>query len=461
MHSIPTTIKSQNLVKRRREQLVLAAIELFAKDGYHNTTLKNLSEASGLSYGNIYDYVGKKEDIFFLIHDYIDKIAYENLSLSLKGVEHPLEKIRRLIRAELEVLFEYNDAILLLYQETHILVNNRKYLRDLLQKERRRHAIYEAALKECIESGYFREINGRLVANLIKILCESCVLKRWDLTGYTSRMEMEEHIINLVLEGLLNEKKKDSSKELKESQPWAGRRGLLINGETPLAKAIAAFLISQGVKLSIHVAEETTGGNKANPIIFSDNLRTKNITFYSSKKDSKISVKFFKDIEIETGGFDIIIQDLGTGLTSIHKNKDLVRKKLKANLHYAQSLAFYLEGQKPKPESRSIVYLAPWAWDKRADPITYGVVDSAIRGLTKHLAKQLSTLKIMVNCLIPGYIYGVELLGIKREGNYAEQAKIEETSPVQISDFLKIFSFLVSKDALHLTGQVLEIGDID
>ena len=62
---IPTTVKNKDLVEKRRRQIVLAAIKLFSKKGFHKTTLKELAEEAGLSHGNVYDYVGSKEDIFF------------------------------------------------------------------------------------------------------------------------------------------------------------------------------------------------------------------------------------------------------------------------------------------------------------------------------------------------------------------------------------------------------------
>jgi len=54
MCEIPTTNKNKKLVEKRREQIVLAAIKLFSQKGYYRTTLKDLSEAAGISYGNIY-----------------------------------------------------------------------------------------------------------------------------------------------------------------------------------------------------------------------------------------------------------------------------------------------------------------------------------------------------------------------------------------------------------------------
>ena len=74
---IPTKVKNKKLVEKRREQIVLAAIKLFAQKGFHKTSLRDLAEEAGISHGNFYDYIGTKQDIFFLIHEFINRIASE------------------------------------------------------------------------------------------------------------------------------------------------------------------------------------------------------------------------------------------------------------------------------------------------------------------------------------------------------------------------------------------------
>ena len=83
--NIPTTVKNKELVEKHREQIILAAIKLFSQKGFHKTTLRELSEEAGLSYGNIYDYVGSKEDIFSLIHDYSANLTMKALRESIEN----------------------------------------------------------------------------------------------------------------------------------------------------------------------------------------------------------------------------------------------------------------------------------------------------------------------------------------------------------------------------------------
>ena len=111
MNVIPTTIKNKELVEKRREQIVLAAIKLFAKKGFHKATLRELSEEAGISHGNIYDYVGTKEDIFFLLHEFMDKLATDALRQSIKNIDNPFEKLGRMVRSEFNLMYKWADAI--------------------------------------------------------------------------------------------------------------------------------------------------------------------------------------------------------------------------------------------------------------------------------------------------------------------------------------------------------------
>jgi len=134
-------VRNKELVAKRREQIVLAAIKLFSEKGFHQTSLRELAELSGISHGNIYEYVGSKQDIFFLIHQFIDNIAVEESNRITEKVDDPLEKLRRMVKAEFKLMYDWSDAVLLLYQESHVL--DSPLLRALLERERARVFLIE------------------------------------------------------------------------------------------------------------------------------------------------------------------------------------------------------------------------------------------------------------------------------------------------------------------------------
>ncbi|MGY6272142.1 TetR/AcrR family transcriptional regulator [Achromobacter denitrificans] len=49
--------------KRRKEQVLTAAIDCFRREGFHRTSMAQISAAAGMSSGHIYHYFGSKEKI--------------------------------------------------------------------------------------------------------------------------------------------------------------------------------------------------------------------------------------------------------------------------------------------------------------------------------------------------------------------------------------------------------------
>jgi len=456
MHLIPTNIKNEQLVHKRRKQLLLAAINLFAKKGYHATTLKDLANESGISYGNIYDYVGCKEDIFFLIHSYVNETAHESFSRNLKWAKHPLDKLRNVIKAELNLLHEWNDAVLLLYRETHVLMTKRDYLNQLLQKERERCERIELVLRECVEEGYLPKVNIRLTANLIKIMCETCVLKRWDLKGHTTQSEMENHILHLVFQGLVKQSGSPQH-HAQDEQTMDVKSILFINGGTPLAKAIVTFLLSKGLNLAVYDKAASEGPAFIYPAPNdSDNLRR-----YSEADVGPPSEKWLRHIQSDFGPIDMVVHDLGTGTTFASADSCSGGKLLEANFCSAQDLAPHLEVEMAKKGRGRVLYLAPWAWDRDADPLRYQTVKAGAVTLAKTMARRLSQSMVRVNCLIPGFVGGVLPLGVNRSESRDDGLEKSRKIEIDVSELLKLIGFLISNDSECLTGQVLEVGEIN
>jgi AcrR family transcriptional regulator len=60
-------------VARRRREIVLVSTQVFVKKGYDRTNVRELSGALGMTKGGLYHYIGSKDDILYLILDYISK----------------------------------------------------------------------------------------------------------------------------------------------------------------------------------------------------------------------------------------------------------------------------------------------------------------------------------------------------------------------------------------------------
>jgi len=454
MSIIPTTIKNKELVEKRREQIVLAAIKLFAKKGFHKATLRELSKAAGISHGNIYDYVGTKEDIFFLLHEFMDKLATDALHRSIENIDDPFEKLRRMIRSEFNLMYQWADAILLIYQECHIL--NMSLLKKLLERESAHIRLYEIVLQECIKKELLLDCNTKAVANLIKAMVDTWVLKRWDLKEHVSQLEMEKSILDLIFHGLIKGEGY-KPRHLKDMESVEGKTILVVNGGTVLGESISSFLLSKGARLAIH--NDGVKGDKHFPVSIRE--RSEKVRVYSSKEDGHMSPHLFRQIVEDFGPIDIVVQDLGIGnIETIISDRNilLAGKKLEANFSCAQNLSSVFEAEMTKREWGKILYLAPWAWDKYADPLRYETVKSGAIALTQTMAKIMVPLGVTVNCIIPGFINTIRSSKIKKDRGTESMGKIPFGYICEISDVFTAVSFLISDSSKYLTGQMLEVA---
>ncbi|MDG5787354.1 TetR/AcrR family transcriptional regulator [Evansella sp. AB-P1] len=146
---VPSIVKDQQLVKKRRQQIVNSAVQLFNKKGYHGTTTRELAKVSGFSIGTLYEYIGSKEDILYLVCDAVYDEVMEKLdSLMDKNLEGK-ERLEQIIHSYLRVMDDMQDEVLVMYQESKSL--SKEALNYVLQKERRMKAIFEKNIRDCLE----------------------------------------------------------------------------------------------------------------------------------------------------------------------------------------------------------------------------------------------------------------------------------------------------------------------
>jgi AcrR family transcriptional regulator len=78
----------------RRKRLVQAALELFARHGYHNTGIADIIRQSGCTRGTLYYYFSSKEELGYAAIDEAMRLIREQGSGShLQADEHPIDRL--------------------------------------------------------------------------------------------------------------------------------------------------------------------------------------------------------------------------------------------------------------------------------------------------------------------------------------------------------------------------------
>ncbi|MCF8024446.1 MAG: SDR family oxidoreductase [Desulfobacteraceae bacterium] len=450
---IPTTVKNKDLVYKRREQIVLAAIKLFSRKGYFKTTLKDLAEETGLSHGSIYDYVGGKDDIIYLIHDFLAGMAMESIDSISKEIKDPIEKLHRMISVEFRTMDQWSNALLLLFRESYVVKKN--YLTQMLSKERSHLTKFEDVLQECIDQGALQNCNIRIASNIIKGMIDSYALKRWDLRGYASAAEFEKFILEMVFKGLSISD--DYSQNFQGSKLLIGKSALQVNASTVIGKSICSFLAANGANVAVCTNELKE--KREFPEISEEDLE--NIHFFKLKRNETITPELFNEIESALGTIDIYIQDLGTGNTEVPENQETEEDvpALQSNFLSAHKIAnVCFQKEETKRRISKIVYITPWEWDKYVDPLAHEIIEAGTRSLTKKLAEELSPYGINVNCIVPGYIKTIRPSNIQKTLGHECEKEIPLGHLGSISDVINAVQFLVTETSNYITGQSFHVS---
>lgn len=178
-NEVATQIKNQELVTKRRRQIVDAAVKLFVKYGYHKTTTRILAKETGMSIGSLYEYISTKDDVLYLVCMAIHNEVEDGLQEALGRSQEGREALKEIIREYLLVCHKMSDHILLMYQVTHFLPE--KWRKKVLEAEMRITNLFIDAMAELKKAGKLTmdDDDIHLVGHNISVLGHSWTFRRW------------------------------------------------------------------------------------------------------------------------------------------------------------------------------------------------------------------------------------------------------------------------------------------
>lgn len=198
--AVATNVSSSKLVEQRQNAIIQAAIKVIKEKGYHNATVRDIGREAGLTQGTLYNYIRSKEDILYLVCKQAVTAYIDAINEAVEGVDDPMERILRIIHGTLDAMWEHQENILLVYQETHSLDRRyRKEIRDL------GHVLTQTYLD--LLTGHRKkhglpDMDMTLLANILSFLPGIIALRRWELRGKASRAEIVAGIEKFLVQGL-------------------------------------------------------------------------------------------------------------------------------------------------------------------------------------------------------------------------------------------------------------------
>jgi AcrR family transcriptional regulator len=183
--AIPTQVKDPDLVERRRRQIADAAVRLFTKKGFHKTTTRQIARAAEISIGSLYEYFNCKEDILYLVCDFIHSEMEQSVANAMERATGGRDALAKVIREYFLVCHRMSDFILMIYQETQSLPS--QWRKRVLENELRITGLLVEVLARLSKSGELPHLDERsieIAAHSIVVLGHMWTFRRWFLSKH-------------------------------------------------------------------------------------------------------------------------------------------------------------------------------------------------------------------------------------------------------------------------------------
>jgi AcrR family transcriptional regulator len=182
-----------------REGILKTVARLFKEKGYHNTSIKDISNEVGLEGGALYYYIKSKEQALF-------EIGEDAINQLLEGLEKinntdlsPKEKLKAAIENQINFFInQFHETCVFLIETKALGI---EYQQHYLAKRDRYEEIWRKIIRDGIRKGEFKPCNVKLTTFAILGMLNWLVIWFKPGKGWFSK-DISQEFKKIILEGL-------------------------------------------------------------------------------------------------------------------------------------------------------------------------------------------------------------------------------------------------------------------
>jgi len=203
LSTVRTFSPNNGLVEERRLQIARAALHLIAARGIEKTSIREIAAASEMTVGNLYHYIGTREDIIHLaINHGLDQVR--KLIREINDLGETLEP-REALRAALDRYIRYHHAnwegTVFLYKEMGSFSPSLRL--PVIEVNSHMHDVFIRIIKKGCKTSVFKAADTDMVASTIVSMGDMWALKRWQFKKKYSLDKYVESFTEMIL-GLIS-----------------------------------------------------------------------------------------------------------------------------------------------------------------------------------------------------------------------------------------------------------------
>ncbi|MCC6792695.1 MAG: TetR/AcrR family transcriptional regulator [Thermomicrobiales bacterium] len=191
---------TQTRSQSRRRQVLDAALEVFARDGYGDAAMDDIAKASATSKGGLYFHFPSKQSIFLSLLDEATELLIERVEKAMAAERDPIAKGDAALREVLHTFGGHRMLARLLLVEA--LGAGKEFNAKLSSLHEAFAGIIKAWLDESVAAGVLPPLDTEL-ASVAWFGAVNQVVTRWVLTGRPAKLEDAYPTLrSLLLDGL-------------------------------------------------------------------------------------------------------------------------------------------------------------------------------------------------------------------------------------------------------------------
>ena len=190
---------------RHREEILEAAEKVFARLGFHETTIQEIAKAAEFSVGSIYNFFGSKEELYSGILKTRLELFRRTVKEETAKIECALEKLKKILSIKFSLLEEHRHFFKVFFDfskgpglkskvgvDESVVILYREYLEQV-----------ERLFEQAIAEGKIKKIDPNCLAIAFEGISNSFTEHFWRLKNISSFKEVVPLIEKIFFERLL------------------------------------------------------------------------------------------------------------------------------------------------------------------------------------------------------------------------------------------------------------------
>ena len=186
------------MLSKKHREILLASADLFQKQGYAATSMRQLAKAVNIEPSSLYSHIKSKEAILQMIcAEQSDKFI-QFMQWIMEQDDDPIDKIKALLMHQMQIAYDDSTAITVFNDEWKHL--NETHLTSFLKARKAYEADFITIIEEGIKDGKLKKVSSKIILNT---MLSSVKWIHFQSNRNIANPDNFEEIVDIILGGIL------------------------------------------------------------------------------------------------------------------------------------------------------------------------------------------------------------------------------------------------------------------